>query len=322
MSLKIVLTDAYTMNPGDLPWDKIHKLGNVVIYAHSPEVELLDRVKSAEVIVANKTKITGAIINNCPNLKLICVSATGYNNVDIEAATASGIIVCNAADYSSTSVAQHVFASILAVYNKINQYSDSVHNGRWQSSRDFTYYDEPIEELEGKTLGVIGYGNIGKQVIKVAQGFGMEIAIMAHPTKTLSPEKGIHVWSKEEFLKKCDIISIHVPLNKATKGLVNIEFLTKMKSSSILVNTARGPIIVEQDLADCLRNKVIRAACIDVLHTEPPENSPLIGIPNCVITPHQAWASKQSRERLMGIVIANIESYKLGLVQNQVNQWA
>lgn len=306
--MKIVLTDAFTTNPGDLSWEALEKLGELQVFDFTPDELLVSRIKDADIVISNKTIINGDHMAQCNGLKLIAVSATGYNNIDIDGANAQGITVCNAPGYSNQSVAQHVIASILNVYNNISFYNQSVHEGRWQKSRDFTYFDEPIEELGAKNFGIIGYGSIGREVAKVARVFGAQIFVMAHPSREIT-DSNVKVLAKEEFLGTCDIISLHVPLRPETEGMINTDFLNKMKTNAILINTARGPIMVEEDLATALKQGVIRAACVDVLHTEPPESSPLFGVENCIITPHQAWVSKQARERLMDIVANNIQDF-------------
>ena len=306
------------MNPGDLDWEGFDQLGEIVNYEHTTDDELLERVQSADIIVTNKTIIHKELIEQCHNLKLICVSATGFNNVDVDYAASKGIPVCNASDYSNTSVAQHVISVLLNVYNKTMYYAESVQKGRWENSRDFTYYDEPIEELNGKNFGIIGFGSIGQAVAKVAEAFGANIKIMAHPTKNIVHEV-YEVLSQEAFLENCDVISIHVPLTNSTSKMVNSAFLNSMKSSAVLINTARGGVVDEDAMFKVLKDKGIRAACLDVLTQEPPKKSPLFTLENCYVTPHQAWASKQSRERLMKIVMDNISNFRSGKIINKVN---
>ena len=317
--MKIVLTDAHTMNPGDISWDSFFSIGDVDVFEHSTKKETMQRVQDADVIVTNKTIIDTEVIDSCKNLKLICVSATGFNNVDVEFAKSRNIPVCNAANYSSLSVAQHVIAMILNVYNQVDYYNETVHRGDWQKSRDFTYFKEPIEEIADKNFGIIGYGSLGKEVANLARAFGANILVLQHSDKQLDLKDNVLVLEKNDFLKQCDIISIHVPLRDSTEGLVDNDFLIRMKSSAILVNTSRGPVVIEDELANALVNNEIRAACVDVLNIEPPKSSPLFGLRNCYITPHQAWASKQARIRLMKIVIDNISNFKSGIITNQVN---
>lgn len=316
--MKIVFTDSHTMNPGDLSWSVFDGLGDIEIFPFTSQEDLYARVVNADIIVSNKTILSGDIIKRCENVQLICVSATGFNNIDVDVARELNIPVCNAADYSSHSVAQHVFASVLKVYNNIAYYSDSVHDGRWQKSRDFTFYDEPIEELFGKNLGIIGYGNIGKRVAEIGVAFGMNLKVLRHPKRDTKIDRG-DVLDLQEFLSESDVVSIHIPLRNETESMVNRDFLQAMKKSAILVNTARGPIVDELALKNALTEGWIRAACIDVLPVEPPVESHLIGLDNCIITPHQAWASRQSRIRLMEIVADNISAFKKGELRNKVN---
>lgn len=318
--MKIVFTDCKTMNPGDICWDDFFDPSEIVLYDHTSPEQLLDRVSEAEIIVANKTILGKELISSCKKLKCICVSATGYNNVDTEYAASLNIPVLNAANYSDASVAQHVLAMLLNVYNKTSYYNETVHIGRWINSRDFTYYDEPIEEISSKTIGFIGFGNLGRATAKLFLAFGAQIKVLEYPHRKLElDDDRFEVLNEEDFFKTCDVITIHTPLNENTQGMVDQHFLSKMKSNAILINTSRGGVVHEQALAEALKSKVIKAACLDVLTTEPPKDSPLFGIRNCFITPHQAWASKQARMRLMRIVSDNIKAFKRGELKNQVN---
>lgn len=317
--MKIVVTDGHAVNPGDLSWYEIERCGDLEVYEHTKPADTFERVGNADIIIANKTILNAELIESCPKLKLICVSATGYNNVDIEAATRRNIPVCNAANYSSKSVAQHVLAMVLHVYNRVSYYALSVREGRWSRSRDFTYFDHSIEELSEKSIGIIGYGAIGQEVAKTFSAFGSTILIQNHPTKKLSLPSNYKLVSKEEIINSADIISLHIPLKEGTKGLVDSNFLTNMKKSAILVNTARGPIVDEKALIKALQTNEILAACIDVMVQEPPEDSPLFKLENCIVTPHQAWTSIQARKQLLKITKANIEGFKNNRIQNQVN---
>ncbi len=318
--MKIVFTDYKTMNPGDIPWEGYFKMEEVVLYEHTQQNDLLIRVKDAEIIIANKTIISKETIDSCSKLKCICVSATGYNNVDSDYAAKKNIPVLNAANYSDSSVAQHCLAMVLHVLNKVGYYANTVNKGRWQNNRDFTYYDEPIEELSSKTIGFIGFGSLGQATAKLFKAFGSTILIKEYPHRKLEIEDdSIQIVTEERFFKECDIISIHTPLTQATKEMVNSTFLDKMNSHAILVNTSRGGVINEKHLAEALKKNKIRAACLDVLSSEPPVENPLIKLDNCVITPHQAWASKQARMRLIQIVSDNVKAFKNGVERNRVN---
>jgi len=319
--MKIVFTDYKTMNPGDINWEDYFDMQDVILYEHSSMEELLERIQDAEIVVTNKTKISSELIEDCARLKCICVSATGYNNVDVLYAAEKGIPVLNAANYSDSSVAQHAVAMVLNVLNKVEYHNRTVHEGRWSANRDFTYYDEPIEELNSMTIGFIGYGSLGRATSKIFKAFGAKIAVLEYPHRDLHLEdEDIDLLAEADFFKVCDIVSLHVPLTERTKHMVDREFLAKMKPSSILLNTSRGPVIEEEHLAEALKSTKIRAACLDVLSTEPPQSTnPLLGIANCIITPHQAWASKQARMRLMQIVAENISAFKQGIEKNRVN---
>ena len=308
------------MNPGDIQWEDYFEMEGLSLYEHTTEDELLSRVSEADIVVTNKTEIRKAVIDACVNLKCICVSATGFNNVDVDYAAEKGIPVLNAANYSDSSVAQHCLAMVLNVLNRVSYYNDTVHKGRWTQNRDFTYYDEPIEELSAMTVGFIGFGSLGKATASLFSAFGSRVVVKEYPHRTLElHDENIELLAEASFFQECDIISIHVPLTKATKHMVDTHFLAKMKSNAILVNTSRGDVINEDELALALKDGFIRAACLDVLSKEPPAHNPLIGVRNCYITPHQAWASKQARMRLMQIVSDNIQQFKIGNLRNKVN---
>lgn len=317
--MKIVITDGYAVNPGDLSWSEIEKFGELQVFEHTKPEDVFARVRDADIVITNKTVLTRDIISTCENLKLICVSATGYNNVDIDAATSRGIPVCNAANYSSKSVAQHVLAVVLHMYNRIGYYSESVRAGRWKNSRDFTYFDHSIEEISGKSLGIIGFGAIGQEVASVFSALGANILVQEHPSKEITIPAGYNLLPRQELLNQSDIISLHIPLRETTKKMVDSTFLSAMKPSSILINTARGPIIDEDALYSALRSEQILAAGIDVMNQEPPENNKLFHLNNCIITPHQAWTSIQARRRLLEIVKLNIDGFLDGKIVNQVN---
>lgn len=308
------------MNPGDIEWGQYFNVEEIILHEHTKEEELIDRVKNAIIIVANKTVINKETIDACSNLKCICISATGYNNVDTSYAAEKGIPVLNAANYSDSSVSQHVLSMVLNVLNNTSYYTKTVHEGRWNTNRDFTYYDEPIEELGSMTVGFIGYGSLGRATSHLFKAFGSKILVRKYPHRNLVIEDAnVEVVDDKIFFKECDIISIHTPLNNNTQEMVDTHFIDKMKPSAILVNTSRGGVINEDHLAEALKKKKIRAACLDVLSKEPPTNNPLIGLENCFITPHQAWASKQARMRLMRIVSDNIAAFRNGVEVNRVN---
>jgi glycerate dehydrogenase len=310
----IIITDGLTLNPGDLSWDDIASLGKIAYYDRTPSELVTERCREATVIITNKTPIRSETIMACKNLKTIAVTATGYNIVDIEAAQQKGVTVCNVPGYGTDSVAQHTFALILELCNYVGLNSQSVASGDWSSSKDFCYTKSPLVELAGKTIGIVGYGSIGRKVGEIGKAFGMKV-IYSRSQSTIDRNA---VPVKEVFASS-DVISLHCPLTKENENFVNSELLHSMKKSAILINTARGQLINEHDLARALREGRIKAAGLDVLSSEPPpEGHPLIGIPNCVITPHNAWSSFEARQRIMRTTIENIRGVLSGQHQNVV----
>lgn len=315
--MNIVILDGYTLNPGDLDWLPIHKLGHADIYDRSNADEIVERAKDAEVLLVNKVMLNEAILDQLPKLKYIGVMATGFNNIDINAAKKHNIIVTNVKAYGPASVAQQTFALLLALVNHAELHSQSVYAGDWVSSPDFCYWKTPLTELAGKTMGLIGLGDIGSQVAKIALAFGMKvIAYRKHPEQT----EGIEMVSLDEIFAKSDVLSLHCPLTEETKGIVNQERLSKMRRNAFVLNTGRGPLINESDLAEALRNGIIAGAGLDVLSTEPPKaDNPLLSAPNCIITPHVAWATFEARKRLLQMVANNLESFQNGQAKNVVS---
>ena len=315
--MKIVILDGYTLNPGDLSWDELKKSGDVVIYDRTPADKVVERAEGAEVIFTNKTPLGEDILNQLPALKYIGVLATGYNIINTEVAKAKGIIVANVPGYGTASVVQLTFALLLELCLHVQRHSDAVREGKWTRSADFCFWDYPLMELAGKTLGIIGFGNIGQQVGDVATAFGMKI-IGNSRHRTDQSHRPNFKWAEvSELLQQSDVVSIHCPLFPETKGLINKESLKQMKSSAFFINTSRGPIIVDEDLANALNNDVIAGAGIDVLSVEPPpKDNPLFTAKNCIITPHIAWATKEARARLMDITVSNLSAFLQG---NPVN---
>lgn len=317
--MKIVVLDGYAANPGDLCWDELKALGECTVYDRTAPVEVLERSAGAEILLTNKTVITAEHIAALPGLKYIGVLATGYNIVDVAAAKEHGVIVTNIPAYSTDSVAQMVFAHILNIAQQVQHHSEEVHKGRWTDSKDFCFWDTPLLELHGKKIGIVGLGHTGYATARIAIGFGMEV--YAYTSKThfqLPPE--IHKMELDELFSECDIISLHCPLTDTTREMVNAGRLRLMKPTAILINTGRGPLVNEQDLADALNNGTIYAAGVDVLSQEPPRaDNPLLTAKNCYITPHIAWASTAARERLMQIMSGNIRAYQDGKPINVVN---
>lgn len=316
--MKIVALDGYAANPGDLSWDELKALGECVIYDRTAPEEVLERAADAEVVLTNKVVITAEMMAALPQLKYIGVMATGYNIVDIDAARERGIIVTNIPSYSTDSVAQMVFAHILNIAQQVQHHSEAVHQGRWTSSKDFCFWDTPLIELRGKKLGIVGLGNTGYTTARIAIGFGMEVyAYTSKSSFQLPPE--IKKMELDQLFSECDIISLHCLLTDKTRELVNAARLKLMKPTAILINTGRGQLVNEQDLADALNNGQIYAAGLDVLSQEPPKaDNPLLTARNCYITPHIAWASAAARERLMGILLDNLKGYIEGKVINNV----
>jgi len=318
--MKIVVLDGYAGNPGDLSWEGAEALGECTIYDRTAPTEKLERVKDAEIVLTNKVPFCAEDFEKLPNLKYIGVLATGYNIIDTEAAKAHGVVVTNIPAYSTNSVAQMVFAHLLNITNSVQHYTDEARAGVWSRNPDFSYQDTQLMELHRKKIGIVGLGNIGKAVARIAIGFGMEV--FAYTSKShfqLPPE--IHKMELDELFRECDIISLHCPLTPATNNLVNAERLKTMKPTAILINASRGPVVNEQDLADALNNGTIYAAGVDVLSEEPAKaDNPLLTARNCYITPHIAWATKDARIRLMQMTIDNLQAFLNGQPINVVNK--
>lgn len=317
--MQIVILDGYTLNPGDLNWQPLKNLGEVIIYDRTAPNQVAERAKDAAIVFTNKTKLPAEAINALPQLKYIGELATGYDNVDIKAAAARKIPVCNVPGYSTHSVAQLAFAMIMELIYKVQQRSNDVHEGGWGRQDDFCYGHKGLFELHGKTLGLIGLGKIAQAVASIGQAFGMKvIAVVRDPSKYHLQD--ITYVSREECFANADIVSLHCPLTDETRGIVNAGLLSKMKPSAFLLNTARGPLINEQDLADALTRGTIAGAALDVLSTEPPKTgSPLFGIQNCIITPHIAWATIEARQRLLDESVKNLQAFLKGELRNAVN---
>lgn len=317
--MKIVVLDGYAANPGDLSWDALKALGECVIYDRTTPAELLERAKDAEVLLTNKVVINADSMEKLPELKYIGVLATGYNIIDVDAARNRGIVVTNIPAYSTNSVAQMVFAHLLNITQRVGHYSHHIKkDAAWTNSKDFCYWDTPLIELDGLKMGVIGLGNTGMATAKIALSFGMEVYAFTSKPQSQLPE-GIKSASMDDIFKECDIVSLHCPLTEKTKYLVNSERLKTMKPTAIVINTGRGPLVNEQDLADALNNGVIYAAGVDVLSTEPPKaDNPLLTAKNCFITPHVAWATKAARVRLMDIAVNNLKGFIEGEAKNVV----
>ncbi|MEM1119150.1 MAG: D-2-hydroxyacid dehydrogenase [Bacteroidota bacterium] len=317
---KIVIFDGYAANPNDLSWEPIARRGNLKVYDRTPDNLVYQRGKAAEIAIVNKRELDWYYISSLRKLKLICTLATGYNNVDIDAANHFGITVCNAVGYSSPSVAQHVFALLLELINRVGLHNADVQKNGWANSLDWCYWKSPITELAGKTMGIYGYGKIGQKVADIALAFDLKV-IVVRQSNRLPANTKVQLVDLETLWTASDVISLHAPLTDSNAGIINQTTLAKMKKSAYLINTGRGGLVNENDLKIALEKGQIAGAGLDVLSQEPPpKDHLLLGVPNCLITPHQAWATKESRARLIEIVGENIGAFLAGKPQNVVSQ--
>ena len=318
--MKIVVLEGYTLNPGDLTWEGLEKLGDLTVYDRTPEDKIVERIGDSEIIFTNKLKITREILQQT-NVKYIGVLATGYNVIDIVAAKEKGILVSNIPTYGTASVAQMVFALLLEICHHVGSHDAAVRRGEWIDKNDFSFWNYPLIELAGKTMGIIGYGRIGQAAGLIAQAFGMKVlAYNQHPIKSLESDT-LKFVELEELLIGSDVISLHCPLLYSTKGIINKNSIAKMKDKVIIINTSRGPLIVEEDLAAALNSGKVYAAGVDVVSVEPIEaDNPLLKAKNIFITPHIAWAPIESRERLMNVAVENLKSFIDGKPENIVNR--
>ncbi len=317
--MKIVVLDGYTENPGDLSWEAFEKLGELTVYDRTPADKIIERIGDFEAVITNKTPITKETLSACPNVKYIGVLATGYNIVDTIAAKENGIIVANIPTYGTAAVGQFAIALLLEICHHIGHHSQAVHDGRWQKNDDWCFWDYPLIELANKTMGIIGFGRIGQITGKIAKAIGMNvIAYDEHPN---DEGKAIADYaSLDELFAKADVVSLHCPLFPSTEGIINKNTIAKMKDGVIILNNSRGPLIVEQDLADALNSGKVYAAGLDVVSSEPIKaDNPLLKAKNCLITPHISWAPKESRQRLMDIAVNNLEAFAKGSPLNVVN---
>ncbi len=320
--MKIVLLDGNTLNPGDLSWAPLEKLGEFVVYDRTAPEQTLERMKGAEVVLSNKTVITRELIEACrDDLRFLGVTATGYNVIDVAAAKEYGIPVCNVPGYSTDAVAQMTFALLLELMNHAALHSDSVYGGEWSKCKDFCYWKLPIVDLAGKTIGLIGYGSIGQKVAQIAVAFGMKVLVYSRTVKPWLETEQVHFTDLDSLLASSDIVSLHCPLFPETTELIRKETIAKMKDGAYLLNTARGGCINEADVAEALKTGKLAGAGADVVSVEPiREDNPLLTAPNMVITPHISWASTDSRAKLMQLVANNVEAYQKGSTINNV--WA
>ena len=318
--MKITILDGKMMNPGDLSWEGFESIGNVKVYDTTSEDEIIPRSIDSEIVLTNKVPFSRETMEKLPKLKYIGVTATGYNIIDIKAASEMGITVTNVPEYSTEGVAESVFAHILCFTHRTAEHAESVRNGDWSSSPFFSYTIYPLQELYGKTMGIVGMGHIGMRTAEIAAAFGMGVIYTTRSRKEEAEEKGFKPVDLDTLLSQSDYISLHVPLTPETENMINRNTLGKMKKNAILINTARGGLIDEEALAEALREKRIAGAGLDVLREEPPRHgSPLIELPECIITPHIAWSAKETRMRLMNCTLDNLVSFMIGTPKNIIS---
>ena len=319
--MKIVVLDGYTENPGDLSWDDLGAFGELTVYDRTPADQIASRIGDAEAVYTNKTPISAQTMAACPGLKFIGVLATGYNIIDIPAAKEKGIVVSNIPTYGTDAVGQFAIAMLLEICHHIGHHDQAVHQGRWEHNQDWCFWDYPLIELAGKTMGVIGFGRIGRATAKIAKALGMNILAYDAYRPDDSLLEGYQFTSLDHLLANSDVITLHCPLFPETQGLINRDTIAKMKDGVILLNNSRGPLIVEQDLADALNAGKVYAAGLDVVSTEPIQGgNPLLKAKNCLITPHISWAPKESRQRLMDIAVDNLRQFLKGTPVNVVSK--
>ena len=320
--MKIVVLDGYAENPGDLSWSALEALGELTVYDRTSltdEAEIIERIGDAEAVYTNKTPITRRVIDACPKMGFIGVLATGYNVVDYVYAREKNIPVCNIPTYGTAAVGQFAIAMLLEICHHVAHHSDAVHQGRWESNADWCFWDYPLIELADKTMGIIGFGRIGEQTGRIAKAMGMQI--LAYDSFESDSGRAIGTYvDLDTLLSQSDVIALHCPLFPETQGIINRETIAKMKDGVILLNNSRGPLIVEQDLADALNSGKVYAAGLDVVSTEPIRgDNPLLQAKNCIITPHISWAPKESRQRIMDCAVSNLQAYQNGAPVNVVN---
>lgn len=318
--MKIVVLDGYTENPGDLSWEALAALGELTVYDRTPADEIVSRISDAEIVITNKTPITRATMDACPNMRYIAVLATGYNVIDVNAAKEKGIPVSNVPTYGTAAVGQFAIAMLLEICHHVAHHSQSVYAGKWNACPDWCYWDYPLIELDGKTMGIIGFGRIGQTTGRIAKAMGMHI--LAYDTFQSESGKAIGEYvDLDTLLASSDVIALHCPLFPESEGIINKDTIAKMKDGVILLNNSRGPLIVEQDVADALNSGKLFAAGLDVVSTEPIRNdNPLLKAKNCLITPHISWAPKESRQRIMDCTVSNVAAFQSGAPVNVVNK--
>ena len=321
--MKIVILDGYTENPGDLSWEGLEKLGDLTVYDRTSLTdvqEVIDRIGDAEIVFTNKTPMPREVFDTCTNIRYVGVLATGYNVVDVDAAKEKNIPVCNIPTYGTAAVGQFAIALLLEICHHVGHHDKAVHEGRWENNPDWCFWDYPLIELDGKVMGIIGYGRIGQATGRIAQALGMKVlAYDAYRNPALESETCQYA-DLDEVLAKSDVSALHCPLFSETEGMINRESIAKMKDGVIILNNSRGPLIVEKDLAEALNSGKVAAAGLDVVSTEPIKGeNPLLKAKNCILTPHISWAPKESRQRLMDIAVDNLEAFLRKEAQNVVN---
>jgi len=318
--MNIVILDGFTANPGDVSWAEVEALGHCTVHDRTAPADVVARARDADVVLTNKTPLPREVIAALPGLRCIGVLATGYNIVDVDAARERGIPVLNVPEYSTPGVAQAVFALLLELTNRVGHHADGVRAGRWSASADFCYWDTPLVELSGRVLGVVGYGRIGRAVAAIGRAFGMRVIASRRSAAAAGEESGVQLADLETVLRESDVVSLHCPLTPETRGLIDARRLATMKPTAFLINTARGPLVVEEDLAAALDAGRIAGAGLDVLSVEPPPaDQPLLSARNCIITPHQAWATPAARRRLIATTAENLRAFAAGRPRNVVN---
>ena len=320
LNMKAVVLDGYTLNPGDLSWEELERLVDLTVYDRTEQNEIIERIGDADIVITNKTKISKAIFEQAPSIKYVGVLATGFNVVDIDEAKKRNIPVVNVPAYSTDSVAQLVFAFLLEVCHHVGKHNEAVKAGQWSNCKDFCFWNHPLIELKGKTFGIIGFGNIGQAVSKIAMSFGMKVLVYNRSIKSEFECEDLQFASLDEVYKNSDVISLHIPLSEATQGMINQESIQKMKDDVILINTARGALIVEEDLYQAVESKKVYHAGLDVATIEPiNEDSPLLKSDRIYITPHIGWAPIEARQRLMKVTVENVKAFLNNRPINVVN---
>jgi glycerate dehydrogenase len=319
--MKIVVLDGHCLNPGDLSWDPLRKIATLVVYDRTDDEQIVARAAGADIVLTNKAPLRASTIQQLPDLKYIGVTATGYNIVDVAAARSRGIVVTNVPTYGTASVAQFTIAMLLALCHHVGLHGEAVRRGEWSHQPDWCFWKTPLLELDGKTMGVVGFGRIGRQTGAIAQAMGMRIVAHDAVPANAPDYPGFEWMPVDRLLRESDVVSLHCPLTPENQGMIDRAHLATMKSTALLLNTSRGALVVEQDLADALNAGVIAGAALDVLSVEPPpESNPLLGARNCIVTPHIAWATKEARGRLFQTAVDNVLAYVAGHPQNVVRQ--